>query len=252
MRVKMVCKTTLVLVKATLLLASCLTVLNVVRPANAQGITGNTSGVIDGRLWTIYTKSGSTGTVSITPGRNGFYSGSWMNFKGNFTMGTGWSGNNSPTYTSPVNANDINYVGYNIGSYEDDKKGAVSVYGKVNAGNGFAEVEFYIVERWKSTSPLPGEGTKMNRNGPVQIGGASYDIWKVPKSGFVQYWSVRTSQAPLNTNITVPVSQHFATWESFDMKTSKSRRFLFLSTESLSQLGGISQGNVGATVWGWQ
>ncbi len=237
--------------KTMLLLVSCLTVLSVVQPASAQSYTGNTSGVIDTRLWTIYTKPGSTATKvpTITPGANGKYSGSWNTFKGNFTMGVGWSGDNSPTYTSPVKVNDINYVGYNIGSYSDDKKGTVSVYGKVNSNSTNPEVEFYIVERWISASALPGEGTKMASN--VTIGGASYDIWKVPKAGFVQYWSVRTSQAPLGTNVVVPVSDHFKKWEELKMYTSKSRRFLYLSTESLSQLGGTSTGSVGATVWGW-
>lgn len=259
MRVRTLSKDTLLLVKATLLVASCLTVLSVVRPANAQ-TTGNAAGNNNGIWWTIYTEGGSSGYAAITPGANGGqYSGSWRDFKGNFTMGTGWTGNNSGStyYKSAVNANAINYVGYNIGAYSDNKKGSVAVYGKVNADASNPLVEYYIVERWNPAYPIPGEGTKMNSS-PVEIkyGSVStfYNIWKVNKSWGVQYFSVRTSQAPLNTSITVPVSQHFAAWENLGMRTTKNRQTLFLSTESLYQgprTTDRSTGNINATVWGW-
>ncbi len=251
MRVRTLSKNMLLLAKATMLLVSCVTLLSVVRPANAQtAYTGNSNGRYDnGLMWTGYRLAGSGGYAAITPLAGGQYSGSWSGFSGNFTMGSGWSGNNSGLYfTSTVNANNISNVGYNIGSFTDNQSACVSVYGFVNAGGGYSLTEFYIVERYTTKYPIPG-GTPVASN--VQIGGASYNIYKVPKSGFVQFWSVRTSQAPLNTNTTVPVNAHFTKWASLGLKTSGDRKYMFLSTESLYQGGSTATGSVGATVWGW-
>lgn len=255
MRVRTSCKSTpsegnLLPVKATLLLVSCLTLLSVVRPANAQTYTGNANGPYgNGLVWTSYRKPESRGYAAITPGANGNYKGSWDGFSGNFTMGAGWSGNDSGFYyKSTVNANAISNVGYNVSSYSDDKKGTVSVYGFVNANSTNPRVEFYIVERYTPAYSIPGEGSRKASN--VPLGDGFYNIYLVNKGSFVQYWSVRTSQASAG-NHTVPVNQHFAKWESLNMKTSKNRQYMYLSTESLFQFGGTAKGSVNATVWGY-
>ncbi len=258
MRVRTLSKNMLLVVKAALLLVSCVALLSLVRPANAQtAYTGNAGGRYkNGLIWWGYRLASSSGYAAITPDTNpdatyGAYQGNWSGFHGNFTMGAGWTGNqNTSYYQSTVKANNISNVGYRIGSFTDTQSACVSVYGFTNGNANNPSVEFYIVERYTTKYAIPG-GTPVPGGTNVPIGGASYNIYKRYNGSQLQYWSVRTSQAPLNTNITVPVNAHFAKWDSLGLKTSGDRNSLGLSTESLYQGSGTATGSDSASVWGW-
>lgn len=267
--------TRLLLTGATMLL-SCL-LLGAVQPSHAQTTGSFTDKNIlnptsDGnQVYTEYYQPGSTGDVTLTVTSNaGQYSGKWGGgtsypnrpFKGDFTMGRGWYGDdpNAPTQTAgTVNANDINTVGFNTGSYSESGQGCVSIYGFENAGNNAPKIEFYIVENWGKGGPV---GVNLaTGNGYVGYhyfneGGTSvlYNTYReISSSKQLQYYDIRQGgQAQLGVNHTVSVSDHFANWtNNLKLPFGPSRQYMYLSTESFASGTTTNSGSVGASVWGY-
>ncbi|NLP26487.1 MAG: family 16 glycosylhydrolase [Clostridiales bacterium] len=108
--------------------------------------------------------------------------------------------------------------------YNPEMPGAsyMCVYGWTRADNNAPLVEFYIVESWGEW--VPSSGFK----GSTMIGGELYNIYEsdrinqpsiIGDTTFKQYWSIRANKKGNGIiKNTIPVSEHFKTWEGLGMK----------------------------------
>jgi endo-1,4-beta-xylanase len=209
--------------------------ISMTQPSNAQTICSNETGTNNGYFYSFYLSSGSACMTLTDDYGGGNYSTSWsLGSSGDMVAGKGWN----PGSTS-------NVVGYNAGEFEPGSNAYLSLYG----WSTNPLVEYYVTNNYGEFQP-PGSGATFE--GTVTSDGGTYNIYKYQQvnqpsiegtATFWQYWSVRTSQAPLGSNQTITFANHVNAWASHGM-TLGTMNYQILATEGYG-----SSGASNVTVW---
>lgn len=169
----------------------------------------------------------------------GLYSGgqygyTWTNAS-NFVGGKGWQIGS----TNKV-------VGYNAGYFSSTGNSVLALYG----WSTNPLVEYYVVDSWNGWRPPGG-----HVHGTVQSDGGTYDLYisqryNAPNvtgrnQNFTQYWSVRQTPRPQNSNNYITFRNHVNAW------ARKGWNLGNMNYQVMAVEGYRSSGGANVSVWGW-